>query len=249
MGLQHFKDLLTDPLFRNALRNTIMYSFLNLIAGFPVPILFAAMLNELIGMNTFKRTVQTISYMPHFLSWAFVASFLISFLAGDGLFNQLLVSLSISNGGYAFMANRASFVTVILLSSIWKGFGFGSIIYLAAMTSIDQEIYEAALIDGTNRWQKIKFITLPSIKPTISVLLILQISSLINSNFEQFFLLRNPLVSEIARVIDVYTYNIGIERGRFSYGTAVGLFKSIISLFLLITANTICRKLADESIF
>ncbi|HCS73095.1 MAG TPA: protein lplB [Clostridiales bacterium] len=247
-GLKHFKDLLSDPLFHNALRNTLMYSFLNLIIGFPIPIIFATMINELIGMRPFKRVVQTISYMPHFLSWAFVASFLISFFAGDGLFNQLLRSIGISSE-YAYMANTGSFVAVIVISSIWKSFGYGSIIYLSAMTSVDPEIYEAALIDGANRCQKIRSITLPSIKPTIVVLLILQISQMMNSNFDQFFLLSNPLVSEIARVIDVYTYSIGIQKGRFAYGTAVGLFKSVVALVLLITANTASKKIADESIF
>lgn len=249
VGFKYFKELFSDKIFFNALRNTLMYSFLNLFIGFPIPIIFALMLGELSSMNKFKRVVQTISYMPHFLSWAFVASFLISFLSGTGLFNQLLITLGFRAEGYAFMANPGSFIAVIIFSSIWKGFGYSSIIYLAAMSSISQEMYEAALIDGANRWQKIWYVTLPSIKPTITVLLILTISGMINSNFEQFFLLSNNLVSEVARVIDVYTYSIGFEKARFSYGTAVGLFKSVVSLLLLITANTISRKVADESIF
>jgi putative aldouronate transport system permease protein len=147
------------------------------------------------------------------------------------------------------MANQGSFIAVIILSGIWKGFGYSSIIYLAAMSSVSVEMYEAALIDGASRWQKIWYVTLPSIKPTIVVLLILSISSMINSNFEQFFLLSNPLVTDVARVIDVYTYNIGFEKGRFSYGTAVGLFKSVVSLLLLVTANFVSRRVVDESIF
>lgn len=249
VGLKHFIELFNDKLFFNALRNTLMYSFLNLIIGFPIPIIFALMLSELNSMKNFKRVVQTISYMPHFLSWAFVASFLVSFLSGSGLFNQMLIMLGIRSEGYAFMANQGSFITVILMSGIWKGFGYSSIIYLAAMSAVSVEMYEAALIDGASRWQKIWYVTLPSIKPTIVVLLILTISSMINSNFEQFFLLSNPLVTEVSRVIDVYTYNIGFEKGRFSYGTAVGLFKSVISLMLLVTANFISRRVVDESIF
>ncbi len=249
VGLDFFKELFSDKLFFNALRNTLMYSFLNLLVGFPIPILFATMLNELINMNKFKRVVQTVSYMPHFLSWAFVASFLGTFLASNGIFNQLLIQLGVLDTGYAYMGNANSFIVVILLSSIWKGYGYSSIIYLAAMTSISVEMYESALIDGANRWHKIWYITLPSIKPTITVLLILTISGMVNSNFEQFFLLSNNLVSEVARVIDVYTYSIGFEKGRFSYGTAVGLFKSVVSLLLLLTANYISRRLSNESIF
>lgn len=249
VGFKNFIELFNDKLFFNALRNTLMYSFLNLIVGFPVPIIFALMLSELGGMKNFKRVTQTISYMPYFLSWAFVASFLVSFLSGNGLFNQILIMLGLRSDGYAFMANPGSFIVVILLSGIWKGFGYSSIIYLAAMSSVSMEMYEAALIDGASRWQKIWYVTLPSIKPTIVVLLILTISTMINSNFEQFFLLSNPLVTEVARVIDVYTYNIGFEKGRFSYGTAVGLFKSVVSLLLLFTANYVSRRVADESIF
>ena len=249
VGLKYFQEMIRDPYLFTSIRNTLMYSFLNLIIGFPIPIVFAVLLNELTHMNKYKRVVQTVSYLPHFLSWAFVASFLSSFLSEGGLLNRLLMSLGVLERPYAYMANSLSFVIVIVLSSIWRSFGYGSIIYLSAMTSIDQEMYEAAYIDGANRWQRIRFITLPSIKPTIAILLILNISGMINSNFEQFFLLSNTMVSEIARVIDVYTYNIGFEKGRFSYGTAVGLFKSLVSFLLLISANFASKKITGESIY
>lgn len=248
VGFKYFIELFSDKYFFNSLRNTLMYSLLNLIIGFPIPILFALLLNELSSSRTtaYKRVVQTLSYLPHFLSWTFVASFLILFLADDGLLNQLLISLGVLESGYAYMANPGSFIVVILMSSIWKSFGYSSIIYLAAMTSVSQEMYEAALIDGANRWQKIFYITIPSIKPTVVVLLILAISEMMHSNFEQFYLLQNGLVSEVARVMDVYTYSIGFELGRFSYGTAVGLFKSVCSLVMLLLANSVSRRITGE---
>jgi len=249
VGLKYFIEIFTDSLMLNSLRNTIMYSLLNLAVGFPVPIIFALMLNELNGMFKFKRTVQTVSYMPYFLSWAFVASFLISFFAGNGLFNELLKACGIQTNNYAYMAKPLSFIAIIVGSSLWKGYGISSIMYIAVMSTINLELYDAAMIDGANRWQKIRYITLPGIKTTVVVLLILSISSIVNSNFEQFYLLSNSLVADTSRVIDVYTYKVGIQMGRFSYGTAVGLFKSLMSLMLLVIANATSRKVVGESIY
>jgi putative aldouronate transport system permease protein len=248
-GLKYFSEIVNDPLFFNALRNTFMFSILGLVVGFPVPIIFALLINELIGVRLYKRVVQTISYLPHFLSWAFVANFLIVFLSDRGTINPLLISLGVLKEPFGFLSDTRSFVAIILLSSIWKSFGFSSIIYLAAMTSVPLEMYEAALIDGASRFQKTWYITLPSIKPTVVVLLILSISGMINSNFEQFYLLRNAFVLEFGRVLDVYTYQIGFELGRFSYATAVGLFKSLVSFFLLISANALSRQVSGESIY
>ena len=249
VGMKYFIEIVNDPLFFNALRNTLMFSILGLVIGFPVPIIFALMINELIGVRYFKRVVQTISYLPHFLSWAFVANFLIVFFSDRGTLNPLLTSLGLLKEPFGFLSNTTSFITVIIVSSIWKSFGFSSIIYLAAMTSVPQEMYEAALMDGASRYQKIWYITLPSIKPTVVVLLILSISGMINSNFEQFYLLQNAFVIEYGRVLDVYTYIIGFQLGRFSYATAVGLFKSVVSFILLISANALSRRVSGESIY
>jgi putative aldouronate transport system permease protein len=249
VGLKYFREIINDQLFFNALRNTLMYSILNLVIGFPVPIIFALMINELFGARLYKRIVQTVSYLPHFLSWAFVANFLIVFFSDRGTMNPLLISLGVLNSPYGFLSNTMSFIVVIITSSIWKSFGFSSIIYLAAMTSVPQEMYEAALIDGASRFQKIWYVTLPAIKPTVMVLLILTISGMINSNFEQFYLLQNAFVLEYGRVLDVYTYRIGFQLGRFSYATAVGLFKSVVAFALLITANTLSRRVSGESIY
>ena len=249
VGLKWFEEIASDAMFWKTLRNTLFFSVLNLVVGFPAPVIFALMINELTGARLFKRTVQTISYLPHFLSWVFVASFLNTFLSDNGTLNPLLISLGVLERPYGFLSHSFSFVVIIVLSNIWKGFGYSSIIYLAAMTSVPQEMYEAALIDGASRLQKIWYITLPSIKPTVMVLLILSISGMINSNFEQFYLLQNAFVKDIANVLDVYTYQIGFEQGRFSYSTAVGLFKSVVSFVLLIIANTTSKKLTGESIY
>ncbi|NLD88643.1 MAG: sugar ABC transporter permease [Clostridiales bacterium] len=248
-GLKYFREILTDVQFFKSLRNTFIFSFLNLAVGFPVPIIFALMINELFQAKLFKRVVQTISYLPHFLSWAFVASFLNTFLSDRGTLNPLLINFGIIDEPYGFLGNITSFVFVIVISTIWKSFGYSSIIYLAAMTSIPQEMYEAALIDGATRMQKIRYITLPSIRSTVVVLLILQISGMIHSNFEQFYLLQNPLVSEIGKVLDVYTYEVGMQKARFSYATAVGLFKSVVSFALLVIANTVSRRITGEGIY
>ena len=249
VGMKWFNEIFADAIFWKTLRNTLFFSLLNLVVGFPIPIIFALMLNELAGAKLFKRTVQTISYLPHFLSWVFVASFLTTFFADTGTVNPLLIKLGLIEEPYGFMSHTFSFICVIVLSNVWKGFGYSSIIYLAAMTSVPQEMYEAAVIDGANRMQKIWYITIPAILPTVMVLLILNISGMINSNFDQFYLLQNAFVSDIARVLDVYTYQIGFEQGRFSYSTAVGLFKSVVSFVLLVVANTTSRKLTGESIY
>jgi putative aldouronate transport system permease protein len=249
VGLKFFKEMFTDSMFISSIGNTLFYNFLGLIIGFPAPIIFALMLNELIGMNKFKRVVQTISYMPYFLSWAFVASFLITFFSGNGAFNDILQMLGINTNHFSFMTKPVSFISIILGSGLWKGYGISSIMYLAAIATINLELYDAVLIDGASRWQKIRYVTLPCIKPTIVVLLILSISSIVGSNFEQFYLLENSLIKDTARVVDVYTYTVGIQQGRFSYGTAVGLFRSVLSVLLLVTANAISRRVTGESIY
>jgi putative aldouronate transport system permease protein len=247
-GLKYFRELATDPFFFNALRNTLLISLLKLVIGFPVPIVFAILLNEVKSLG-YKRVVQTVSYMPYFLSWAFVASFLLSLLSDSGSVNALLRAVGLAHAPITFVGKPLPFVTVILFSDIWKNFGFSSIIYLAVLTSVDPQLYEAAIMDGANRWKRILHISLPSIKPTVVILLILNISGIINANFEQFFLLQNPLVMDWARVINVYTYEIGFQKARFSYGTAVGLFTSLTSMLLLVIANAASRRIAGESIY
>lgn len=249
VGLKHFREVFGDPFFLSAFRNTVFISFLKLLCGFPVPIIFALILNELHGAVPFKKTVQTLSYMPHFLSWAYVSGFIISFFSDTGIYNSLLSALGLIEKPTSVLTRQGGFLSVIVLSDIWKSFGYNSIIYLAAITSIDTEQFEAACIDGASRFQQIWHITLPGIRPTIVILLILAISRLANGNFEQMYLLINDLVRDRAEIIDTYTYDIGIRASRFSYSTAVGMFTSVISFILLFTANGISRRLTESSLF
>ena len=248
-GVDHFHDLFTDRLFFNALRNTFLISAAKLVIGFPVPILFALMLNELKGMKLFKKSVQTLTYMPHFLSWAFVAAFLITFFSESGVINYVLTSLNVVSEPYAFLAERVSFFSIVVLSDIWKFFGFSSIIYLAAISTISPTLYEAAYMDGASRIQRAWYITIPGIKPTVIILLILSISRMMTQNFEQLFLMQNILVLDVAEILETYTYKMGLQKARFSYSTAVGLFQSLVAFILLFSANRFSRWYTGESIF
>ena len=248
-GLDQFRVLFTDRLFYNALRNTFLISAAKLVIGFPVPIVFALMLNELKGMHIFKKGVQTLTYLPHFLSWAFVAAFLITFFSDSGMINYLLTSLNLVGEPYAFLADRASFFSIVVLSDIWKHFGFSSIIYLAAISTISPTLYEAAYMDGASRFQRAWYITIPGIKPTVIVLLILAISRMMTQNFEQLFLMQNILVMDVAEILETYTYKMGLQKARFSYSTAVGLFQSLVAFVLLFSANRFSRWYTGESVF
>ena len=248
-GIKHFHELFSDPQFTEILVNTLRISFLKLICGFPVPIIFAVLLNELRGLRKYKKIVQTATYLPHFISWAFIAGYISTLLADDGLINSVLTGLGLLKEPQAFMAANGSFLTVIVASDIWKSFGFASIIYLAAITSVDPQLYESATIDGASRFRQILHVTLPSIKATIVILLIMSISGLIGSNFEQLYLMNNGIVDEVGEVLSTYTYKIGIKQGRFSYATAVDLFSSVVSVTMLLMANFASKKLTDESFF
>ena len=248
-GLDQFRVLFTDRLFYNALRNTFLISAAKLVIGFPVPIVFALMLNELKGMHLFKKGVQTLTYLPHFLSWAFVAAFLITFFSDSGMINYLLTSLNLVGEPYTFLADRASFFSIVVLSDIWKHFGFSSIIYLAAISTISPTLYEAAYMDGASRVQRAWYITIPGIKPTVIVLLILAISRMMTQNFEQLFLMQNILVMDVAEILETYTYKMGLQKARFSYSTAVGLFQSLVAFVLLFSANRFSRWYTGESVF
>ena len=248
-GLDQFRVLFTDRLFYNALRNTFLISAAKLVVGFPVPIVFALMLNELKRMHLFKKGVQTLTYLPHFLSWAFVAAFLITFFSDSGMINYLLTSLNLVGEPYAFLADRASFFSIVVLSDIWKHFGFSSIIYLAAISTISPTLYEAAYMDGASRFQRAWYITIPGIKPTVIVLLILAISRMMTQNFEQLFLMQNILVMDVAEILETYTYKMGLQKARFSYSTAVGLFQSLVAFVLLFSANRFSRWYTGESVF
>lgn len=249
IGLDNFKEVFTDAYFLHSLVNTLKISILKLLLGFPLPIIFAILLNEITQIR-FKKLVQTVSYLPYFISWAFVVSFMYTlFSPSSGVVNSVLMQLHIIHEPIFFMGEPKPYLWLVVGSEVWKNMGWNSIIYIAAITSIDIQMYEASIIDGANRFQRIWHITLPAIKPTVVILLIFSISGLIGQNFEQLFLMNSALTQEVGEIIDTYTYRLGMGLGRFSYATAVGLFKSVTSAVLLLTANFAARRLTDDSLF
>ncbi|WP_027308903.1 sugar ABC transporter permease [Caloramator sp. ALD01] len=248
VGLQNFKDFLTDPEFYNVVKNTVGISALKLLIGFPLPIIFALFLNELTSVK-FKRAVQTISYLPHFLSWVVLGGILTTWLSDVGIINEILMKMNIIKEPVNYLAEPKYFWGIVVLSDIWKELGWSAIIYLAAIAGVDPEMYEAATIDGASRIHRMIYITLPAIKPTITILFILAVSGILNSNFDQILVLRNSLNASASDVIDIYVYRMGLQLGRYSYATAVGLVKSVIAFLLLLSANYVSKKLNDTSLF
>ncbi|WP_130607584.1 ABC transporter permease [Cohnella abietis] len=248
VGLDNFKEFFEDENLAYVVKNTLGISLLRLIIGFPLPILFAILLNEMRSARL-KRGVQTISYLPYFLSWVILGGILSTWLADVGIINQLLLKLHFINEPISFLAEPSYFWAISIISSIWKELGWSAIIYLAAIASISPELHEAAKIDGAGRFQRIRHITLPSIAGTISILFILAVSGLLNSNFDQIMVLRNSLNESASNVIDIYIYQTGLQSARFSYSTAVGLVKSVIALVLLLVSNSVTKKINNTSLF
>jgi putative aldouronate transport system permease protein len=248
VGFDNFVTLFHEPHFYLVLRNTLAMSFLSLIVGYTVPILFAILLNE-VRVMSIKRTMQTISYLPHFVSWVIVAGLVTKMLSTDGgIINQLLLTLHVIDKPIQFMAQGKWFWGIVTVSDMWKETGWNSIIYLAAISGIDPELYEAATMDGAGRFRRIWHITLPGIRQTIMVMMILSIGWLMSIGFEKQFLLGNPIVKDYSEVLDLYVLNYGINLGRFSYGTAVGMFNSLVSIILLLSANRIFKRWSNESV-
>ncbi|MGZ7440492.1 ABC transporter permease [Paenibacillus sp. TH7-28] len=248
VGFDHFKEFFQDDNFVNVMKNTLGISLIKLIVGFPLPIIFALFLNEMRSVR-FKKAVQTISYLPHFLSWVVLGGILTTWLSDVGIINAVLLALHLIQEPISYLAEPNYFWGIVIASDVWKELGWSAIIYLAAITSISPEMYEAATIDGAGRFQKMWYITLPSIKATISILFILAVGGVLNSNFDQILVLRNALNESASNVIDIYVYQTGMLSGRYSYSTAVGLFKSVIALILLLLANRVTKKLNDTSLF
>lgn len=246
-GLRYFKQFLNDPNFYQVLRNTLSISGLKLIFGFPAPLILALMLNSVIH-GKFKRVFQTISYLPHFVSWVVVVTLIQKILSPNvGLVNDIREHMGLSP--IFFMGNPSLFYPLVVTSDIWKGVGWGSIIYLAALTNIDPNLYEAADIDGAGRWSKLFRITLPILTPTIGILLIFSLSGILNSGFEQIWLMQTPATLRVSEILDTYVLKTGIQHGEFAYSTAIGLFKSVISLFLIVVVNNVSRRLSDISLW
>ncbi|WP_299090888.1 sugar ABC transporter permease [uncultured Metabacillus sp.] len=248
VGFEHFITLFTDERFYLVLRNTLAMSFLSLIIGFTIPILFAVLLNE-VRHSVFKRTVQTVTYLPHFVSWVVVAGIVTKMLSIDGgIVNDLLLKLNILDEPFQFMAQGTWFWGIVTASDLWKEMGWNAIIFLAAIAGLDPQLYEAAKVDGAGRLRRIWHVTLPGIRPTILVVLILNIGHLVSIGFEKQMLLGNSLVVDYSEVLDLYALNYGIGLGQFSYGTAIGIFNSVVSIILLFIANGIFKRFSNQSV-
>ncbi|MCH1624129.1 ABC transporter permease [Ferdinandcohnia quinoae] len=247
VGFANFQKFFNDPKFFEVIRNTLVISGLKILICFPAPILLALMLNEVRKM-VFKRVVQTITYLPHFLSWVIVAGFTMSILSADnGSLNILLEKLGIIDEPINFLTKSEYFWSVIVTTNLWKSIGFSSIVYLAAIAGIDQQMYEAASLDGASKFQQIFLITLPSIMPIIVIFFILEIGNLLNAGFEDLLLLGDSYVlRNVSEVLDTYVYREGITRSMYSYATAIGLFKAVISIGLLTLANYLARRTGNS---
>ena len=246
-NFEHFKRLFSDFLFLRALENTVVISLLKIIIVFPAPILFAILLNE-IKNEKFKKVTQSISYLPHFMSWVILSAMVIEvFSPQRGIINYFITL--VGGDPINFMSDKASFIPILILTDMWKEIGWGAIIYLASIASIDPGLYEAAEMDGAGRFRKMIHVTLPSIMPMVIILFILRLGSVLNAGFDQILNLYNPLVYEVADIIDTYVFRSGLEQMQFDYATAVGLFKNVVGIVLILTANAIIRRKSEHGIW
>ena len=248
IGLAKFKQLFSDDTFIRVIRNTLGMGVINLVVTFVAAIVFAILLNE-VKSNGGKKTVQTISYLPHFLSWIIVTGILHDALSSTGIINELLLKFHILDQPLNFFAHPKYFWPIVAFANVWKETGWNAIIYLSAITAIDPSLYEAANIDGAGRWARIRYVTLPGIKPTIMILLLMNVGNVLNAGFEIQYLLGNGLVKSVSETIDIYVLKWGISQNDFSIGTAAGIFKSFVSIVLIVIANQIAKKNGEERLF
>lgn len=248
VGFKYFLEFFNSYYFGRVIRNTILLSVYSLVFSFPAPILFALLLNE-IKNRAFKSVVQTVSYLPHFISLVVICGMIIDFLKPTGIINSIIQAIGMSDEPIRFMTDSDWFRTVYIVSGIWQGVGWGSIIYLAALTGIDPTLYEASVIDGANRLKQVVHITLPGLLPTIVILFIMNIGHLMSIGGEKIILLYNPATYETADVISSFVYRRGIQEANFSYSAAVGLFNSVINFILLITVNKLGKKVTGNSLW
>ncbi|OPA73279.1 hypothetical protein BVG16_29820 [Paenibacillus selenitireducens] len=249
VGLDNFKKFLNDPKFYTLIGRTLLYSTTMMIATFPAPLILALMLNELRG-DRFKKIVQTTSYIPHFVSWVTVAGLFYMFLTVDatGIVNNIRQLFDPDATRISYMQDAKNFLPVLLISEIWKETGWGTILYLAALTGIDPQQYEAAQVDGASRFQRLLYITLPGLVPTMCILLIFSLSGLLATNFDQVFNMQNKMIRLDTDTIGVYTYYQGLVSGQYSYSAAVGLFQGIISFILIMLTNATTKRLSNVGI-
>lgn len=247
VGLENLKTFFMNPDFKMLLVNTFSISILNLVFFFPMPILLALLLNE-IKNKLVKKSIQTMIYIPHFISMVIVASITFTLLNTEsGIINQIVYALT--GEKLEFLADPKYFRWIIVIQNIWKETGWGMIIFLAALAGVDTQLYEAAQVDGAGKLRQMWHITLPAIKSTIIIMLIMKVGTLLNTGFEQIFLMKNSLNSSVAEVFDTYVYTLGITQGAFSYSTAVGMFKSVVATIMVVTTNWICKKCGETGLY
>lgn len=247
VGLKHFKTIFEDSEVVRVLWNTLYLSFLQIVFAFPVSIILALMLNE-VRSSVYKRFIQSIVYLPHFLSWVVVVGIVTILLKSEGIINKILGSV-FGMDAIPFLQDPQWFMPLIVLEVIWKESGWGTIIFLAALSGISPSLYEAAAVDGANRWQQTWHITLPALKSTIIILLILRLGGVLDVGFEQIYLMLTPFTMEVGNVLDTFVYLKGIQNADFSFATAVGLFKSIVGLILIVAANRLAKKFGEDGVY
>ncbi|MEK3702547.1 ABC transporter permease subunit [Paenibacillus sp. FSL R7-0198] len=246
VGWDNFTHIFNQPNFVRTIWNTLYMSVFKIIGGIIVPVIFALLLNEVLHSGI-KRTFQTLVYIPNFLSWVIMAGIMLDILSSDGIINTFLSVFGIAP--ISFLGTPSIFPWTMIVSDIWKGFGFGTVVYLAALTSIDPGLYEAAVIDGAKRWKQTIYITLPLLMPTIVLMTVLSLGNVLNAGFDQIYNLYSPVVYQTGDIIDTYVYRLGIQQAQYSIGTAVGLFKSIISSVLVAVSYILAYRVAGYRIF
>lgn len=247
VGLEHFITLFNKPAFLLVFKNTLVISLLKMIIGFPIPIILALMMNEMKNLK-FKKVSQTLLYLPHFVSWVVLSGLIMNMLDPDtGLVTDIIEM--ISGNRIQVLSDKGAFVPMLIVTDVYKNMGWGTIIYFAALSGVDPQLYEAAEIDGARKFKQMLHITLPSIMPTIIIQLILSCNNIVNAGFDQIFMLYTALVYDVADIIDTYVYRIGIQKADYSFSTAANMFKSIIALVMILIVNTVAKKTGNEGIW
>ncbi len=245
VGLEHFQEAFSSKEFWTVLKNTLVLNMGDLIIGFPIPIILAIILNEL-RSDKIRKATQVITYLPHFLSWVIIAGISVQIFSNTGLINTVISAMGLEK--IDFLANELNWMAVYWGVGIWQAAGYSLIIYLAALMGVDPTLHEAASIDGATRIQRIRHITLPMIKPTITVMLVMALGKIMNISFERPYLMGNALVADVSNVISTHVYQVGIGGGRFDYAAAVGLFQSVVGIIMILTANKLAKKFGEEGI-
>ena len=248
VGFRHFARLFSSPNFYTILKNTLILNLLNLIVGFPAPIILSILINE-VYHKLYKRAVQTVLYVPHFISWVILGGIVIQLFALDGPVNAIFGKLIPGYSAISFLGQPVSWVVVYVLSGVWQSAGWGTVLYLAAITNVDEQLYEAARLDGAGKFQQVINVTLPCISGTIVVLLIMRMGQMLNVGFEQIYMLQNKGVLDVSDVISTYEYRVGLEDRQYSYTTALGLFKGLIGFVLVFITNKIATGLGEEGLW